>query len=52
MPRISLHTTVPASVYKKVKGYGKGSLSEGITNLVKIVESKTVTVRIITDVKV
>lgn len=52
MPNTHLHTTVPMYVYRKVKEYGKGNLSEGIINLVNIAESKIVTVQMITDVKI
>ncbi len=52
IPEKRIHTTVPQDIAKKILEYGKGTLKDGIINLIKIAESKEITVIIQTEVHV
>ena len=44
----AIHTTIEDSTKRKLLEYGKGVLNEGIETVVKIAESKEVTVSVVT----
>jgi len=48
----SIHTTVSSDTKRKLLEYGKGSLKDGIENLVIIADSNRISVTIVTDVEV
>lgn len=50
MADTTIHTTVPDSIKNKLKIYGKGSIKEGIINIVTLLESKSITIIIQTEI--
>ncbi len=46
----TIHISLPKQIYEKLLVYGKGRLSTGIINLIKIAEQKEVIIKIETDV--
>ncbi len=46
-----IHTVLSKEEYNKLIEYGNGQLNTGITNLIKLAESKTIEVTIITKVE-
>lgn len=46
----SIHCIIPKHVKKRILYYGDGSITEGVIKLVKLVDSKEITVNIITQI--
>lgn len=51
-PKKSLHTIIEKKYYDEVLMYGKGSLKQGIINLVEIANEKNITLTIPTVIKI
>jgi len=46
------HLSITKNNKKKLKEYGKGCMSEGIVNIIQLIESKTIQVIIITEINI
>ncbi len=45
-----IHTTVTGEELKQIKEYGKGTINDGIRNLLKIAVSKEIVISIVTEI--
>lgn len=50
--KVSLHCNISESAKRKILAYGKGNITLGIENLVKLAESKRIVVVIETNVSI
>ena len=48
----TIRTNIPTTIKKQLLIYGNGKLNDGIVKIVELLEQKTITVNIITEVEV
>jgi hypothetical protein len=52
MKKRTLHTTVYNSEYQKLLVHGKGRINKGITNILQLIETRQITISIVTEISI